>query len=98
MAKQFHILVRNPAGGLTAATKKYVKEAGVDLEFKTAKTASAATVLSEFRDALPKSVTIPDASPFLILRTGRPGGIGPVAACKCQCSLTSDCGGGGGGS
>lgn len=34
----------------------------------------------------------------LDLRAKVPGGIGPIAACQCKCSLTSDCGGGGGGS
>jgi hypothetical protein len=100
MAKLFHILTRNAEGGLTTSTKEHLKEIAVDLEFKRPAAAKqAATILNEFRNLLLKSVRLPAVSPFLILRTTvRSGGTGPVAQCKCQCSVTNDCGGGGGGS
>jgi hypothetical protein len=99
MANVFHVLIRDKEGKLLAPSKKYLKGARVELDLKTGtRTGDPDTVLSAFRKALSRGVTIPEKSPFVILRTPTRPGTGPVAYCHCACSKTNDCGGGGGGS
>jgi len=58
-----------------------------------------AEIVREFRDLLPANVGFnPADSPFVVLRVPFEQDLtADLTGCQCKCSLTSDCGGGGGG-
>jgi hypothetical protein len=100
MAKKssFQILTRNPKGGLRKADKDKLDASGVKVDLKVAATPTgeATDILREFQALLPKSISMPDQSPFMILQIARRM-TGALMECRCECGLSHSCSGGGGG-
>jgi hypothetical protein len=99
----FRILPRTPDGALTEFASEQLKSANIQVSFAKVLPASfqdrTSTVLDSFQKMLPKSLIVPEGSPFLVLSTDAvlpAQGIHPME-CRCECGYSGACGGGGGG-